>query len=159
MIDRLPPRERQIAHIVHAKGEASADEVRRALPDSLSSGAVRSMLQRIEAKGLLSRRRQGKKYLYRLAVPDRIARETALRRMSGDYFGGSLIRAARLLADMIAKEAATRRTGAPTAPRARSPLRGAARFREPGFAEPASHEPGRAAPRSHQAAEPAGDQR
>ncbi|MDQ8754931.1 BlaI/MecI/CopY family transcriptional regulator [Sphingosinicella sp. LHD-64] len=109
MIERLPRREREVARIVHALGEASANDVRRALQDPLSNAAVRSMLQRIEAKGLLRRRKEGKKYLYSVASPDLVTREAALRRLSRDYFGGSLTRAARLLADMITREVATDR--------------------------------------------------
>lgn len=110
MIDRLPRREREVAEIVYARGEASADDVCRALTDPLSNAAVRSMLQRIEAKGMVRRRKEGKKYLYSAAAPDRAAREAALRRMSQDYFDGSLVRAARMLADMAEQEAARRRS-------------------------------------------------
>lgn len=100
-IEKLPRREREIAQIVAAHGEASAQEICRALSDPLSNAAVRSMLARIEAKGLLRHRKDGKKYLYRAVRPDRAMREAALRRVSEEYFDGSLEIAAALLADMM----------------------------------------------------------
>lgn len=104
MIHKLPRREREVATIVYAQGEASAEDVCRALADPLSNAAVRSMLHRIEAKGLISRRRDGKRYLYRAAHPDHNAREAALRRVSRDYFGGSLACAARALTELLENE-------------------------------------------------------
>lgn len=94
MIARLPHRERQIAEIVEHRGEASAAEILDALPDPISNAAVRSMLSRLEAKGVVRRRRDGKRYLYRPGSAGNAAREAALRRLSRDYFDGSLASAA-----------------------------------------------------------------
>jgi predicted transcriptional regulator len=104
MIHLLPRREREIAEIVYARGEASADDICVALGDPLSNAAVRSMLRRIQAKGVIRRRKEGKKYLYSAAHPDRAAREAALRRVSQDYFDGSLALTARALAEMVNRE-------------------------------------------------------
>ena len=62
----LARRERQVAERVGWLGEASAEEVRAALPDPLSNAAVRSMLRRLVDKRLLARRKCGRKFLYRL---------------------------------------------------------------------------------------------
>ena len=94
MLHRLPPRERQIAEIVHQRGEASATEIANALPVPLSSGAVRSMLSRLQNKGVIRRRRDGKRFVYLPARANPAAREAVLRRVSRDYFDGSLARAA-----------------------------------------------------------------
>ncbi len=94
MVSRLPPRERQVAQIVHARGEASAAEIMEALPDPLSSAAVRSMLSRLIGKGVVRRRRDGKRFLYLPAVANPAARDAALRRVSRDFFGGSIPEAA-----------------------------------------------------------------
>ena len=67
LIRHLARRERQVAERVGWIGEASAEEVRAALPDPLSNAAVRSMLRRLVAKGLLARRKLGRKFVYRLA--------------------------------------------------------------------------------------------
>ena len=92
---RLLGREREVAGIVYACGRGiSADEVRLALSDPLSNSAVRSMLSRLAAKGLLRTRKAGKKYLYLPAIADAQAREKALVRLAQDYFAGSLAEAA-----------------------------------------------------------------
>lgn len=108
MLDRLPRREREVAEIVYARGEASAQDICHALPDRLSNAAVRSMLQRIEAKGVVRRRKEGRKYLYSAVLPDRATREAVLRRIARDYFDGSLVRVARMLDGMMEKDEAGR---------------------------------------------------
>jgi predicted transcriptional regulator len=106
MVNRLPPRERQITTIIIARGEASAEEVRDALPDPISGAAVRSMLTRLLAKNVLLRRKQGRKYLYRSASGDTSAREAAVRRLSRDYFGGSLARVAAIATALVVSDGA-----------------------------------------------------
>ena len=106
MVERLAPRERQIATIVLTRGEASAGEVRHALPEAISDAAVRSMLSRLVAKKLLRRRKLGRKFLYRPAAPDGAAREAALRRLSRDFFGGSLAHAAEAATALVVADAA-----------------------------------------------------
>ncbi len=94
MLHRLPPRERQVAEIVHQRGEASATEILDALPEPLSNGAVRSMLTRLQRKGVVRRRRDGKRFVYLPAKANPAVRDAALRRVSREYFDGSLTRAA-----------------------------------------------------------------
>ena len=96
----LPPREREIAEIVYAEGEASAADVCRALSDPLTNAAVRSMLTRLRAKGVLRRRKEGNRYFYAPAVSDQAAREAALRKVSRDFFDGSLLDTASVLIEM-----------------------------------------------------------
>jgi len=104
MVDRLPPRERQITTIIIARGEASAEEIRAALPDPISDPAVRSMLTRLIAKNVLVRRKQGRKFLYRSATSDPGTREAALRRLSRDYFEGSLARVAAIATALLVSD-------------------------------------------------------
>lgn len=104
LLRRLPPRERQIARIVHRLGEASAAEVVAALPDPISNAAVRSMLGRLESKGVLVRYRQGRKFLYAPAVVDAPS-EAALRQLSRRHFGGSMARAAAAIACLLVADA------------------------------------------------------
>ena len=101
MIDRLAPREREIAGIVYGQGEATAAEVCAAVADPLTNSAVRSMLRRLEAKGLLRRRKEGKKFIYAPAISQRESAEAMLRRVSLEHFDGSLADAALALIDML----------------------------------------------------------
>lgn len=105
LLRRLPPRERQLAMIVGRLGEASATEIQAALPDSISNAAIRSMLRRLEAKGVVVRYLQGRKYLYAPAKVER-GGEAALRKVSRDYFAGSMSRAAAAMASLIVTDAA-----------------------------------------------------
>jgi predicted transcriptional regulator len=101
-VSRLPRREREVAEIVHARGEASATEVCDALSDPVSNAAVRSMLTRLEAKGVLRRRKEGKRFFY--APAGEAAREAAMRRLSRDWFGGSLARTAAAMMELAKAE-------------------------------------------------------
>jgi len=103
MLAWLAPREREIATIVYAHGVLSANEAGRLLVRPLSNSAIRSMLVRLEAKGVIRKRKEGKKFLYAPAIPDQVARERALCRLSQDYFGGSLQEAALALLALVEK--------------------------------------------------------
>ena len=105
VLSRLPPRERQVAAIVHRRGVATANDVCRLLPDAITNAAVRSMLSRLVAKGVLVRRRDGKRFQYLPASVD-IEREAALRRISRQHFNGNLEQAAAALATLIVADAA-----------------------------------------------------
>ena len=102
-LSMLPLREREIARILLSRGEASAAELCGALSDPLSNAAVRSMLRRLENKGVVRRRREGKRFLYAATVSEHSERESVLRRVAREYFGGSLAEAALALADMIGR--------------------------------------------------------
>lgn len=91
---RLAPREREVATIVYTHGMLTANEARAYLAKPLSNSAIRSMLTRLEAKGILRKRKAGNKFLFGPVMPDRQLRDRALRRLCDDYFGGSLIDAA-----------------------------------------------------------------
>ena len=63
-LDRLAPREREVAGLIVAKGEASASDICAGLSDPLSGAAVRTMLQRLRGKGVIRRRRAGRGFVY-----------------------------------------------------------------------------------------------
>jgi predicted transcriptional regulator len=93
-VSELAWRERQIASIVYRRGFATAKQVQFELGEPISNGAVRSMLVRLVAKGILSRR-PGKRgagcsdlFIARLSEED--ARKRALAKVADDFFGGSL---------------------------------------------------------------------
>jgi predicted transcriptional regulator len=86
----LSRRERQIMDILHARGAASAFEVQAALPDPPSYSAVRALLRILEEKGHLKHRTEGAKYVYLPRVSPQAARRSALRRLVGTFFAGSV---------------------------------------------------------------------
>jgi BlaI family transcriptional regulator, penicillinase repressor len=70
-------------------GEATADQVRVALPEPLHDSTVRTLLRVLEAKGYLRHEVQGKAYVYRAAIEQRKAQRHALRSILAQLFGGS----------------------------------------------------------------------
>lgn len=93
-VEQLAWREREIASIVYRFGYATAKDVEAELSQSVSNGAVRSMLVRLVRKGIL-RRRPGKRgagcadvFIAALSIDH--ARTRALAKLADDFFGGSL---------------------------------------------------------------------
>jgi predicted transcriptional regulator len=99
-MNRLPPREREIADIVLMAGEATARDVTNALAVPMSNSAVRSMLRRLEVKGVLKSERSGNKLVYTPSSLVLNCRESVLRRVAKDYFEGSISSLARYISAM-----------------------------------------------------------
>ena len=97
---QLSRRERQIMEIVYRKGNATAAEVHAEMPDRPSYSAVRALLRVLEAKGHLRHRQDGPRYLYTPTVPRDRARRSALQRVVGTFFAGSVTDAVAALLDL-----------------------------------------------------------
>jgi predicted transcriptional regulator len=89
----LPRREAEIAAIVYERGEVSANEICAVLDHRLTNAAVRSMLQRLIAKQILSRRLKGHCYQYAPAEARKPDPGEALRKVVEEHFGGCFARA------------------------------------------------------------------
>ena len=96
----LGRRERQIFETVQRLGEASVADVRKNLADPPSYSTVRTMLGLLVDKGWLKFRRDGKRYLYRMAASREKSQRTALRRLLGTFFDESAGDAVAALLDM-----------------------------------------------------------
>jgi predicted transcriptional regulator len=97
MIEQLPRREREIFEIVCSAGEATAAQVRLAMADAPSHSAVRTLLARLEARGLLKHHMREQSYVYRPVPQAAKVRESALRQMVRTFFNGSAASAATAL--------------------------------------------------------------
>jgi predicted transcriptional regulator len=100
VLDKLPPRERQIVDLLYAGGESTVAELCDALPDRLSDSAVRAMLSRLEAKGFVVRREGEKGFVFAPAVPEAEAKASALRQLVRTFFNNSPVGAASALLGM-----------------------------------------------------------
>ena len=100
MIEKLPPRERQVFDALYATGEATAAEIRARIPDPPSNSAIRIMLSRLEKKGFVTHRVEDQKFVYSTALPEPNVRQSAVRHFIQTFFGGSPVGAAAALIGM-----------------------------------------------------------
>ncbi len=86
---RLSRREREILNIVYRSGSPTATEVREAMADPPSDGAVRATLRILVKKGCVKHRQDGPRYRYVPTLSRRRATESALKHVLDTFFGGS----------------------------------------------------------------------
>ena len=97
MIDSLPRRERELFEILCSMGEATAAEIRSAMADPPSYSAVRTLLARLEQRGLVKHRSVDQAYVYKSVPQPSKVRESALKSMVKTFFDGSAASAATAL--------------------------------------------------------------
>ena len=116
VLTRLPPREQEIATIVYLNTEVSAKELEAALSHEITNSAIRCMLGRLVAKGVLKRRKAyGKTFVYSPAMMLPEVQDRALQRVAEEYFDGSLHQAMHRLISLVEKrEPATLHALAPS---------------------------------------------
>ena len=100
MLNKLPPRERQIVDVLYRDGERTVAEICEALPVELSGSAVRAMLKRLEDKGFVVRSESERGFVFSPAVADSVARKNALSDVVRTFFNGSAAGAASALLGM-----------------------------------------------------------
>ena len=100
MLNRLPPRERQIVDLLFERGEMAVADICEALPDRLSGSAVRAMLKRLEDKGFVRREESDRGFLFTPTMSDEKARKSALGDVVKTFFNGSPASAATALLGM-----------------------------------------------------------
>lgn len=97
MIESLPRREREAFETLCRLERGSTSAVRAAMAGDLSDSAVRTLLARLEGKGLVGRSTEAEGVVYRpLPRPETIA-AGALRRTVDTFFAGSAAMAATAL--------------------------------------------------------------
>ncbi len=87
--ETLTGREAEVMDAVWRLGEASAEQVREALPEPLHDSTVRTVLRVLEAKGYLRHAARGKAYVYRAVIERTKAQRHVLRSVLLRFFGGS----------------------------------------------------------------------
>ncbi len=88
--DKLSKRERQIMNIIYRLKHATALEVQESLPVSLSYSAVRTFLRKLEAKGMLTHKKEGNRYVFKPVIPKKKAMHSAVRQLLSTYFNNSV---------------------------------------------------------------------
>ena len=97
MIDSLPRRERELFELLCSAGEATAAELRAAMKDPPSYSAVRTLLARLEARGVIRHRTVEQAYVYKSVTQPAKVGETAMNQMMRTFFDGSAANAATAL--------------------------------------------------------------
>lgn len=97
-IEKLSRREREILDVLFALGDsASAEDIRARLSDPPTYSAVRAMLVKLEAKGVIRHRAEGLRYVYFPTASRAAAQKNAVSRLMSVFFGGSASEAAAAL--------------------------------------------------------------
>jgi predicted transcriptional regulator len=96
----LSKRERQMMEAIYRRREATAAEVRGAIPDPPGYSAVRATLEILVGKGFLGHRRVGRRYVYTPTIPHGKARRSALQGLLATWFDGSVTAAVAALVDV-----------------------------------------------------------
>lgn len=99
-LESLPRREREVFEILCRLEGATTAQVRDALDASLSDSAVRTLLTRLEGKGLARRDASGPGVLFRPTAPTGQVAEGAMKRLIDTFFSGSAASAATALLGM-----------------------------------------------------------
>jgi len=104
----LSRRETEIMEILFALGEATVSAVTAKMPDELSPNGVRTMLTILESKGRVTRRKDGREFIYKPSTHPAVAGQSALQQVLRVFFDGSLKQAlqARFTGDGAAPDAA-----------------------------------------------------
>ena len=88
----LSPLEKEIMDVIWKLGQAKAEDVREALKSKhdLTDSTVRTLLRRIEAKGILEHTTEGRTFIYRSPVRPSAPANEAVRRVVDKFCEGSL---------------------------------------------------------------------
>jgi BlaI family penicillinase repressor len=98
MDSKLSRREREIMDVLYALGDnAAADEIRERLTDPPSYSAVRAMLAKLEAKGVIRHRAEGLRYIYSPVTSRTTAQKKAVSQLTRVFFSGSASQVATAL--------------------------------------------------------------
>ena len=96
---QLSKRERQIMDVVYRLGAASSSQIQQGIPDAPGSSSVRTLVARLEAKGFLKHKEEGRRFVYVPIVPRSKARRNALTHLVRTFFNGSVAETLSALID------------------------------------------------------------
>ena len=95
----LSRRERQIMDVLFQKGQATAADIMRNIPEPPSYSAVRAMLRVLEEKGHVRHVQDGPRYVFIPTVTRDKAKRSAMKHMLDTFFEGSAAQAVATLLD------------------------------------------------------------
>jgi predicted transcriptional regulator len=87
---RLTKREQQIMAVLYRRGPSSVAEIAEGIDRPPSLTALRTLLRILEGRGYVRRALDGRRNVYRPAIPKPQAAGSALRQVLETFFGGSV---------------------------------------------------------------------
>ena len=103
-VPRLSRREREIMDVLFRRGTASVADVMADLADPPSYSAVRALIGKLEAKGHVTHREEGRAYIYSPVVRKEAARQNALSHLMQTFFDNSTEHALAALLSLRGKK-------------------------------------------------------
>jgi BlaI family penicillinase repressor len=94
----LSPLEHEVMTVIWGRGPSTAEAIAGALRKPLKNATVRTLLRRMEGKGYLRHRAEGRAFVYEERIAASQAASGAVRRIIDRFCGGS---AARLLLGLV----------------------------------------------------------
>ena len=85
----LSRREREVMQILYNLGEALATDVQAKLEPGTRNAATRKILTSLMDKGVVRRRKDGRRYVYQPVAPVEEVGNTALQQVLATFFNGS----------------------------------------------------------------------
>ena len=118
-VQSLATRERELATLIYCQGAMTAKAIEENLSVHLDNSSVRSMLNRLCRKRILTRRKRvqtggcGRRiaFLYLPAITPDSLRKTVLSQVARDYFDGSLLLAAQMALELVTEEVSPGQSG------------------------------------------------
>ena len=89
MAKTLTDRESDIMQVLWDRGACRVSDVRKSLKDPLAHNTVLTMLGILEEKGFVRRAAEGRGHRYFPLVPEKTARQSAVRHLVRKFFHGS----------------------------------------------------------------------
>jgi predicted transcriptional regulator len=116
-VQNLAARERELATVIYRHGAMTAKAIEDRLSVHLDNSSVRSMLNRLCRKRILTRRKRvqtsgaGRRiaFLYMPAIAPDDLRKTILSQVARDYFDGSMLLAAQTALELVTEETQSQR--------------------------------------------------
>lgn len=88
-LKKLSRREREVMEILYLLGEALATDIQVKLGPDTKNAATRKILTNLLEKGVIQRRKDGRRYIYTPIVPAKAVGNSALKQVLSTFFGGS----------------------------------------------------------------------
>lgn len=88
-LKKLSRREREVVEILYLLGEALATDIQAKLGPETKNAATRKILTSLLAKGMIKRRRDGRRYIYAPIKSAKVVGSSALEQVLATFFKGS----------------------------------------------------------------------